>query len=83
MPVRATAEEIKKGRATLDELAKQAGRDPKSIAVLAFGFPGRFRTREEIDDLARAGVNHVTIWITTDGEGAVAEMEELARTVLK
>lgn len=83
MPVRATVEEIKKGRATIDELAKQAGRDPKSIAVLAFGFPGRFRTREEVDDLARAGVNHVTIWINTDGEGAVAEMEELARTVLK
>lgn len=83
MPVRATVEEIKRGRATLDALAKQAGRDPRSITVLAFGFPGRFRKREEIEELAQAGVNHVTIWITTDGDGAVAEMEELARTVLK
>lgn len=83
MPVRASVDEIKKGRATIDELAKQAGRDPKSIEVLAFGFPGRFRTREEIDDLAQAGVNQVTIWIDTDGEGALSEMEELARTVLR
>jgi probable F420-dependent oxidoreductase len=83
MPVRASVDEIKKGRATIDELAKQAGRDPKTIEVMAFGFPGRFRKREEIDDLARAGVNHVTIWITTDGEGAVKEIEDLAREVLR
>jgi len=27
-------------------------------------------------------VSHVTIWINTDGEGALAELEELARGVL-
>jgi len=83
MPVRAKTEEIKEGRAVLNELAKKAGRDPRSIEVLAFGFPGRFRTKEEINDLGQAGVTHVTIWINTDGEGALAEVEELARAVLR
>lgn len=83
MPVRASIEEIKNGRATLDELAKQAGRDPHSITVLAFGFPGRFRERAEIQELEKAGVDHVTIWLTNEGEGAVNEMEELARKVLR
>src|SRR6266849_2424498 len=81
MPVRAKTEEIKEGRAVLNELAKKAGRDPRSIEVLAFGFPGRFRTKEELNDLRQAGVTHVTIWINTDGEGALAELEELARGV--
>src|SRR5499433_65746 len=82
MPVRAKAEEIKEGRAVLTELAKKAGRDPRSIEVLAFGFPGRFRTKEEINDLGQDGVTHVTIWINTDGEAALAELEEIARWVL-
>jgi hypothetical protein len=82
MPVRATVDGIKRGRATLNELAERAGRDPRSIEVLAFGQPERFRTREEITDLEKAGVNHATIWLTAEGEGAVAEMEELARKVL-
>jgi probable F420-dependent oxidoreductase len=83
MPVRASVEEIIKGRATLDELAKQAGRDPQSIEVLAFGFPGRFRKREEIAELERAGVGHITIWVNTDGDGAIGEIEELSREVLR
>jgi probable F420-dependent oxidoreductase len=82
MPVRATVEEIKRGRATLNELAEKAGRDPRSVEVLAFGFPGRFRERQEIEELEKAGVSHVTIWLTAEGQGAVAEMEELARRVL-
>ncbi|MGH8006632.1 MAG: LLM class F420-dependent oxidoreductase [Candidatus Binatia bacterium] len=81
MPVRSTPEEIKQGRATLNELAAKAGRDPQSIEVLAFGFPGRFREREEITDLEKAGVTQVAIWLTQTGQ-EVAEVEELARKVL-
>ena len=83
MPVLSPVEEIKRGRATLSELAEKAGRDPQSIEVLAFGLPGRFRNREAIKDLEKAGVNHVTIWLTqTEGSGALAELEELASRVL-
>ena len=83
MPVLSPVEEIKRGRATLNELAEKAGRDPRSIEVLAFGLPGKFRTREEVRDLEKAGVDQVTIWLTqSEGSGAVAELEELARQVL-
>lgn len=82
MPGRVTVEELKRGRAVLNELAGRAGRDPQSIEVLAFGLPGKFRTREEIKDLEKADVNHATIWLTQEGDEAIAEMEQLARRVL-
>jgi probable F420-dependent oxidoreductase len=83
MPVRFKPEELKEGRQTLNELAKRAGRDPESIAVLAFGFSGRFRTKEEIAMLEQSGVTHTTIWLDTDGDGVLKELEQLASAVLK
>lgn len=83
MPVRATVEQITQGRATLTKMAEQAGRDPKSIDVLAFGAPGRFRERAEIADLESAGVGEVTIWLTqAEGHDAIGEIEDLARRLL-
>ena len=37
MPIRATPEDIKMGRATLDKLCEAAGRDPRSIEITVFG----------------------------------------------
>ena len=82
MPVLSPTEDIKRGRATLDELARQAGRDPRSIEVLAFGFPGQFKDRAEIRELEQAGINHVTIWLTAEGDAMVTELEEVAHKVL-
>lgn len=85
MPVLSPVEDIQAGRQRLNEMAEQAGRDPKEISVLAFGWPGKFRTREEISALQSAGVDHVTIWLTQseEGEGAVlSELESLAKAVL-
>ena len=85
MPVLSPVEDIQAGRQRLNEMAEQAGRDPKEISVLAFGWPGKFRTREEISALQSAGVDHVTIWLTQSeaGEGAVlSELESLAKAVL-
>lgn len=80
----ASVEEIKRGRAVLNELAEKAGRDPQSIEVLAFGQPGQFRDRQAIEDLEKAGVNHATIWLRRmEGNAALAEVEELAERVLK
>ena len=83
MPVRFKKDEITAGRTILNELAKKAGRDPRSIQLLAFGSAGRFRTKEELRDLEQAGIDHTTIWLTVDGEGALGEMEELAREALR
>jgi len=82
MPNRVTAEEIRRGRHTLNELAGQAGRDPQSIEVLAFGFSGQFRSRAAIQEVAEAGANRVTIWLDqTTGEAALTEMDQIARQV--
>ena len=85
MPVLSPVEHIVEGRQRLNELAEQAGRDPSSIAVLAFGWPGKFRTRDEVQELAAAGVDHVTIWLQqseTSSAAVLSEMDELAKTVL-
>ena len=83
MPVLSPVEEIHRGRAILNELAKKVGRDPNSIQVLAFGQAGKFRTRDEIKALEKAGTDHVTIWLTkSETKEAVAELEQLAREVL-
>jgi probable F420-dependent oxidoreductase len=84
MPVRAKLDYIKEGRTTLNQLAERAGRDPKSIEVLSFGWPGAFRTRDEVNDLAKVGVDHCTIWLTqSETKDAVQEIEQLAKAVLK
>ena len=68
---------------TLNELAEQAGRDPKSLEILAFGFSGQFRSRTAIEALADAGANRVTIWLDqTAGDAVLAEMDQMARQVL-
>jgi probable F420-dependent oxidoreductase len=82
IPTLLALDEIQRGRATLNELAKRAGRDPQSISVIAFGQAGQYRTRGEIDALEQAGVNHATIWLSADGVDKLAELEELARRVL-
>jgi len=83
MPNRASVEEIREGRETLNELAQQAGRDPSSIQVMAFGASGQFRDREIIKDLEQAGADRVTIWLDdTNGSEALREMEDIARQVL-
>src|SRR5499427_6778939 len=80
MPNRIAAEDIRRGRHTLNELAEQAGRDPTSLEILAFGFSGQFRSRTAIEEVADAGANRVTIWLDqTAGDAALAEMDQIAR----
>lgn len=85
MPVLSPVEDIKAGRQRLNAMAEAAGRDPKEINVLAFGFPEKFRTRAAMDELAAAGVDHATVWLlqSENGEAAVlSELESLARELL-
>src|SRR5882762_7424374 len=52
MPTRSTPEIIRQGRAVLNELALEAGRDPASITVLAYMAPAE---RGKLQALAEAG----------------------------
>ena len=76
-------EEIERGRETLNDLAQEAGRDPASIQVVAFGGPGQYRTPEAINGLEQAGANRVSIWLESNSEDeALEEIEELASRLL-
>jgi probable F420-dependent oxidoreductase len=79
MPVRATPEGIKAGRATLDELADAAGRDPKSIQILVYGAS----SRDEIKQMEDAGADMATVRLpSTESGEALSGLEKLAEEML-
>ncbi len=80
MPVRVTPEQVKMGRATLDELAQAAGRDPKAPKLMVCNVP---TDRDTIIELEKAGADRVTVSLPRDiGEGMLQELEQLAERVL-
>ena len=80
MPVRVTEEQVKMGRATLDELAEAAGRDPNSIRLMACNVPA---DPDFIGRLEAAGADRVTVSLPAEaGDQVLAEMEKLAAAVM-
>lgn len=80
MPVRATPDDIEKGRASLDELATAAGRDPKSLDVTVFGEASESGAIKRFED---AGADRVIVRLpSTADETALAELERMAAAVL-
>ena len=80
MPTRSTPESIKQGRAVLNELATHAGRDPKSIAILAYIAPGN---RASLQALGEAGADAAAVMLTSESEAAaLAELAQLAQQTL-
>jgi alkanesulfonate monooxygenase SsuD/methylene tetrahydromethanopterin reductase-like flavin-dependent oxidoreductase (luciferase family) len=80
MPVGVSLEEMKHGRETLNELAAQAGRDPRSIQVVAFFAPP---DPEALQALEEAGADAALVALETVGEQeALAKLEEIAQKVL-
>jgi probable F420-dependent oxidoreductase len=84
LPTGVSLDAIQSGRATLNEMAAKAGRDPRTLSIIAFGQPGQFTTRQEIEALENAGIVHATIWLRRSGQDDVkTELEELAHLVLR
>jgi probable F420-dependent oxidoreductase len=80
MPTRSTPELIRQGRAVLNELAVEAGRDPKSIAILAYIVPA---DRTELQALADAGADAAVVRLEGESEAAtLTTLERLAQQVL-
>jgi len=80
MPTRSTPELIKQGRAVLNELAMEAGRDPKSIEIMAYIAPPE---RAKLQALAEAGADSAVLLLTSAPEAAaLAELEQIAKAVL-
>ncbi len=80
MPTRSTPEIIRQGRAVLNELALEAGRDPASITVLAYMAPAE---RTVLQALAEAGADAAVVRLEGESEAAaLAQLEQLAQQVL-
>ena len=79
MPVRATPETVRAGRASLDELAEAAGRDPKSIQILVYNAA----SRNEIHQMEEAGATMATVRLPSTAEGQWGlGLEKLAEDML-
>ena len=79
MPVRATPEDVRNGRATLDQLARSAGRDPAEITICVSGAAGR----DEIRRMADAGASMATVRLATSAPNeALPALERLAAEAL-
>ena len=82
LPNRITPDELRQSRATLDKLAREAGRDPSSITISVHGQPA---DRDLIRRLLDAGANRVIVrpaTVKTEAEMG-AELTRIAETVLK
>ncbi len=80
LPNRITPEQLRESRATLDRLAKDAGRDPNAITISVHGQPA---DRDLIRRLLDAGATRVLVrpaTVKTDAEMG-AELERNAKTV--
>ena len=82
MPNRVTPEQIKEGRATLDNLAAEMGRDPASLTINVFGQPPE---KDKVQAFLDAGADRVIVspptCQTEDEMGAV--LEGIADTLLR
>jgi probable F420-dependent oxidoreductase len=80
MPTRSAPELIRQGRAVLNELAGEAGRDPKSLTVLAYLAP---TDRTVLQELIDAGADGAVVRVEGASEAeALAALEQTARQVL-
>jgi probable F420-dependent oxidoreductase len=81
LPNRVTPDALRESRATLDRLAKDAGRDPATITISVYGQPA---DRDLIRRLHDAGATRVVVRpeaVKTDGEMA-AQLARIAAGVL-
>ena len=80
IPIPASPNEVRDGRATLDRLAESAGRDPTSIQVTVDHVPAE---RQLIEQYADAGAGRAIVLLSTKTEDkSLAELDRIAIAVL-
>jgi len=82
LPNRVTPDQLRESRATLDRLAKDAGRDPAAITISVYGQPA---DRDLIHRLHDAGANRVVVrpeTVKTEAEMAT-QLSRIAEIVLR
>ena len=83
-PIRVTPEDVRQGRATLNELAEKSGRDPRSLSITVFGLPADPNQIRRFED---AGADRTVVpeapWPGSRDNGeSLAELERIAEKVL-
>ena len=80
LPTRVTPEQVRQGRAVLDELATAAGRDPGALTITVYG---QVEEGQRLREFEEAGADQVVVRIPTLPEKeALEELEEVARQTL-
>ena len=80
LPAGPSVEQVKAGRAALDELADAAGRDPASIQITAFAVPS---DKDLLAQFAEAGANRAIVMLpNTRDAGVLDELERIAESAL-
>ena len=83
MPIEVDPDDVRRGRAALDELGAEAGREPGSLGVSVLGEAGQITDRKTLDAFEEAGADRVVLWLEqTEGPESIAEMEDMARWAL-
>ena len=81
IPIDVTPREVAAGRATLDRLARAAGRDHRALTISVVGVSAE---RPVIEEYARAGADRVIVGLEAAGETeSLAELERTAAAVLR
>ena len=82
LPNRITPAEVEEGRAKLDAMAAEAGRDPKSITISVFGQPAE---RDLVQSFLNAGADRVIVRPDhVETEAAMGDqLERMAEAVLR
>jgi probable F420-dependent oxidoreductase len=76
LPIRVTPDDVKRGRAILDELAQAAGRDPRSLEITVYG---QDYDRGMLKRFEEAGASRMTVRLSTAvGSDALTELERMA-----
>lgn len=83
IPILRSLEDVKLGRARLDEAARAAGRNPADFTIRPFTLEGMFRTKADRDALEAAGANEQIVWLQgrTVAE-LVPELKALAKELI-
>ena len=80
LPLNISAEEVAKGRAELDQLARINGRDPASIEIIVMGVQPN---PESIERYAEAGADRIVLGLEgTEDQQDMPEMEKIAEKVM-
>ncbi len=79
MPTEVSPEVVRSGRAELDELAAQTGRDPNSINISVLDGDMQITDKEALTAFEEAGADRVVFWLEpTEGPESIAKMEAIA-----